>query len=61
MFGGMASDISALVSEHCFESLDAPIKRVASLETPIPFAKFLEDQYLSKNKFEAALIDLIAY
>jgi 2-oxoisovalerate dehydrogenase E1 component len=61
MFGGMASDISALVSEHCFESLDAPIKRVASLETPIPFAKFLEDQYLSKNKFEAALKDLIAY
>ncbi|MFT5078312.1 MAG: hypothetical protein ACI9KI_001217, partial [Patiriisocius sp.] len=29
--------------------------------TPIPFAKFLEDQYLSKNKFEAALKDLIAY
>ncbi len=61
MFGGMASDISALVSEHCFESLDAPIKRVASLETPIPFAKNLEDQYLSKNKFESALNDLLAY
>jgi 2-oxoisovalerate dehydrogenase E1 component len=61
MFGGMASDISALVSEHCFESLDAPIKRVASLETPIPFAKNLEDQYISKNKFEAALKDLMAY
>ena len=61
MFGGMASDISALVSEHCFESLDAPIKRVASLETPIPFAKNLEEQYLSKNKFEAALKELLAY
>ncbi len=61
MFGGMASDISALVSEHCFESLDAPIKRVASLETPIPFAKNLEDQYLSKNKFATALNDLLKY
>ncbi len=61
MFGGMASDISALVSEHCFESLDAPIKRVASLETPIPFAQNLEEQYLSKNKFEGALKNLMAY
>ncbi|EDM43107.1 2-oxoisovalerate dehydrogenase, E1 component, alpha and beta fusion [unidentified eubacterium SCB49] len=61
MFGGIASDISALVSEHCFEYLDAPIKRVASLETPIPFAKNLEQQYLSKNKFEAALKKLLAY
>jgi len=61
MFGGIASDISALVSEHCFESLDAPIKRVASLETPIPFAKHLEDQYLAKNKFEAVLLALLAY
>ncbi|SDE77586.1 alpha-ketoacid dehydrogenase subunit alpha/beta [Ulvibacter litoralis] len=61
MFGGMASDISALISENCFESLDAPIKRVASLETPIPFAAQLEAQYLPKNKFKQALLDLIAY
>ena len=55
LFGGIASDISALISEHCFEYLDAPIKRVASLSTPIPFAKKLEDQYLAKLKFENEL------
>lgn len=61
LFGGIASDISALISEHCFESLDAPIKRLASMETPIPFAAQLEAQYLPKNKFKQALLDLVAY
>jgi len=61
MFGGIASDISALISEHCFEQLDAPIKRVASLETPIPFAANLESQYLPKQRFKAALKELRTY
>lgn len=61
LFGGLASDLSALISEHCFEYLDAPIKRVASLPTPIPFAKNLENQYLSQHKFEAELLALYAY
>ncbi|MFI1773706.1 alpha-ketoacid dehydrogenase subunit alpha/beta [Thalassobellus citreus] len=61
LFGGIASDISAGIMEHCFEYLDAPVKRVASMETPIPFASQLEEQYLSKNKFETALKDLLAY
>ncbi|WP_233164305.1 alpha-ketoacid dehydrogenase subunit alpha/beta [Snuella sedimenti] len=61
LFGGIASDISALIVEHCFEHLDAPVKRVASMETPIPFAKQLEAQYLAKDRFEAALLALIAY
>ena len=61
LFGGIASDISALIMENCFEYLDAPVKRVASIETPIPFAKELEDQYLPKNRFEAALKALLNY
>ncbi|MFD0932915.1 thiamine pyrophosphate-dependent enzyme [Psychroflexus salinarum] len=61
IFGGIASDISALISENCFEYLDAPIKRLASLPTPIPFSKNLEEQYLSKSKFENALITLNKY
>ncbi|WP_229796691.1 alpha-ketoacid dehydrogenase subunit alpha/beta [Algibacter mikhailovii] len=61
MFGGIASDISALVAEHCFEFLDAPIKRVASLETPIPFSKQLEDQYLPVERFLLSLKELLAY
>ena len=61
MFGGIASDISALISEHCFEDLDAPIKRVAGLETPIPFAADLEREYLANDRFDTALKELITY
>ncbi len=61
LFGGIASDISALINENCFEYLDAPIKRVASLETPIPFNKELENQYLGKNNIEKSILDLINY
>ena len=61
MFGGIASDISAMIMENCFEQLDAPVKRVASLDTPIPFAGNLEANYLSKNMFKNDLLELIAY
>ena len=61
MFGGIASDISALIMENCFQYLDAPVKRVASLDSPIPFTKALEDQYLPKGRFEAALLELLEY
>ncbi|WP_232625187.1 alpha-ketoacid dehydrogenase subunit alpha/beta [Pareuzebyella sediminis] len=61
LFGGLASDIAALVMENCFEYLDGPIIRVGSLETPIPFAKNLEDMYLPKKRFEKALVDLWSY
>jgi 2-oxoisovalerate dehydrogenase E1 component len=61
LFGGIASDISALIMEHCFEQLDAPVKRVASLDTPIPFINQLEDQYLSRDKFEGELLKLLEY
>jgi len=61
MFGGIASDISALIAEHCFEHLDAPVKRIASLETPIPFATTLEANYLPKERFKNALHELLKY
>ena len=61
LFGGIASDISALIMENCFENLDAPVKRVASMETPIPFASQLEQQYLAKDKFESELRILLKY
>ncbi len=61
LFGGIASDISALIMENCFEYLDAPVQRVASLETPIPFINQLEDQYLPKQRFKEALTKLLAY
>jgi 2-oxoisovalerate dehydrogenase E1 component len=61
MFGGIASDISALIMENCFQYLDAPVIRIASLETPIPFVKSLEDQYLPKQRFEKELLDILKY
>ncbi|WP_274475657.1 alpha-ketoacid dehydrogenase subunit alpha/beta [Mangrovimonas aestuarii] len=61
LFGGLASDISALITENCFKSLDAPVKRVAGLETPIPFINQLEKQYLAKGRFETALLELLEY
>ncbi|MCO6176236.1 dehydrogenase E1 component subunit alpha/beta [Flavobacterium sp. NRK F10] len=61
LFGGIASDISAMVMENCFEYLDAPVKRVGSLESAIPFMKVLEDQYLPKQRFEKELTELLQY
>ncbi len=61
MFGGIASDISALITENCFEFLDAPVKRVASLDTPVPFAKQLEQGFLPKQRFEKVLKELLDY
>ncbi|SDB35643.1 2-oxoisovalerate dehydrogenase E1 component [Flavobacteriaceae bacterium MAR_2010_188] len=61
LFGSISSDISALIMENCFGYLDAPVKRVASMETPIPFSPQLENQYLPKNRFEAELKALLAY
>ena len=61
LFGSVSSDISAMIMENCFEYLDAPVKRVASLESAIPFVKALEDQYLPKERFEKDLLELLAY
>lgn len=61
LFGGIASDLAATISEECFEYLDAPVKRVGSLETPVPFAKPLEDNFLPRKRFEENLRTLLEY
>lgn len=61
MFGGIASDLSAIITENCFKYLDAPVKRVASLDTPVPFAKGLENQFLPVTRFKQALIEMMEY
>lgn len=58
LFGGIASEISAIISENCFHFLDAPIKRVGSLETPIPFQSDLEQQFLGKSRVLDAILEL---
>jgi len=61
LFGGIASDLSALITENCFQFLDAPVKRLASLETPIPFQSDLEKQYLGKQYLEKNILDLVNF
>ncbi len=61
MIGGFGADISAIISDECFEYLDAPVKRSASLDTPVPFAYELEDEFLAKSRFETQLKDLLSY
>lgn len=61
VFGGIGSDIAARISEECFEFLDAPVRRVGSLETPVPFAKALEEGYLPKGRFKVVLQELLQY
>lgn len=59
--GGIGGDLSAYISEHLFEHLDAPIKRVASLDTPVPFAHELEDQFMPQARLRQALNELMEY
>ncbi|WP_431166116.1 alpha-ketoacid dehydrogenase subunit alpha/beta [Tenacibaculum halocynthiae] len=61
LFGSLSGEISSLITENCFKYLDAPVKRVASLDTPIPFAGNLEKEYLPKHRFENELSELLAY
>jgi 2-oxoisovalerate dehydrogenase E1 component len=59
--GGIGGEISAWISEHCFELLDAPVLRCASLDTPVPFHTALEQQFLAKSRLHAAVEKLLAY
>lgn len=59
--GGIGGELVALVNEHCFEALDAPVLRVASLDTPIPFAADLEQQFLANSRLLDTIDKLLNY
>lgn len=59
--GGIGAEISAHISEHCFQFLDAPVIRSASLDTPIPFAVNLEENFFQKDVFVIKLIELAKF
>ncbi len=61
VFGGLGGEISAHVAEHLFEHLDAPVKRVGSLDTPVPFAKALEEKYMPVQRLYEAVEDILSY
>ncbi len=58
---GPMSEVSALINEHCFEWLDAPLLRSAALDMPIPFNKGLEDGYLNLEGLKGKVDKLISY
>ncbi|MEN9686268.1 MAG: hypothetical protein RLZZ28_2054 [Bacteroidota bacterium] len=59
--GGFGGEISAWISEHCFELLDAPVMRCASLDTPIPFNTELEENFMAKKRLGAFIQKLLQY
>ncbi len=59
--GGIGAEVSAYISEHLFEFLDAPVARVASLDTPVPFSTILEEQFLPPHRLKEKLIQLRQY
>lgn len=61
LFGGIGADIAAWIVEHCFNYLDAPVKRCASLDTPVPFNKELEKNFMAKSRLAEAVNELLSY
>jgi len=60
--GGIGGEVAALISEHGFESLDAPIKRVAAIDTPTPYAPVMEEYFMpSADKIAKAVREVVAF
>jgi pyruvate dehydrogenase E1 component beta subunit len=60
--GGVGAEIAALISEEILDELDAPIKRVAALDTPVPFSPALEDHiFPDEHKIVKAVRDLLSF
>ena len=59
--GGIGGELAAWISEHCFSSLDAPIIRCASLDTPVPFAIELEQNFLAKSRLDECVQKLMNF
>ncbi len=59
--GGIGGEIAAWISEHCFERLDAPVMRCASLDTPIPFNIDLENNFLARARLDTYIEKLLNY
>ena len=61
LIGGIGAEISAFINENCFEYLDGPVLRCASLDTPVPFAIQLENNFLPKRRLQNAIEGLLNY
>ncbi|HYF32362.1 MAG TPA: dehydrogenase E1 component subunit alpha/beta [Chitinophagaceae bacterium] len=61
LIGGIGGEIAAWISENCFEMLDAPVMRCASLDTPVPFNIELENNFLARARLDDYVRELINY
>jgi len=61
MFGGLGGEIVAIINEKCFEYLDAPVKRCAGLDTPIPFSIPLEKNYMANSRLDGLIEEILKY
>ncbi len=59
--GGIGGEIAAWIGEHCFNHLDAPAMRCASLDTPVPFNTELENNFLAKSRLDEYVQRLMEY
>ena len=59
--GGIGGDIAAWIAENCFELLDAPILRCASLDSPIPFNIELEKNFMAYSRLDECVEKLVNY
>jgi 2-oxoisovalerate dehydrogenase E1 component len=59
--GGIGAEIAAWIGEHCFQYLDAPVAREGSLDTAVPFAPALEQNFLPKYRMEEKIKRLLAF
>jgi 2-oxoisovalerate dehydrogenase E1 component len=59
--GGIGGEIAAWIGEHCFDHLDAPVMRCASLDTPVPFSTTLENNFLAKSRLDEYIKRLLEY
>lgn len=58
---GIGAEIAAWIGEHCFRHLDAPVTRLGSLDTPVPFSTALEQEFLAKRRLKDKLAQLLNY
>ncbi|MCH5715986.1 alpha-ketoacid dehydrogenase subunit beta [Niabella hibiscisoli] len=59
--GGIGAEIAAWIGEHCFNRLDAPVMRCASLDTPVPFNKELEANFMAHSRLEECINNLLNF
>ena len=59
--GGFGGEIAAWIAEHCFHFLDAPVKRCASLNTPVPFNRALEKNFMAASGLAGVISELLSY